>query len=116
LKNLSTHEIFVKIPNSLQYSNERRMAPMSRELSGVVFPHDHFGNHLDSCSKTMDDDLEIQNFEEAGEVLASIWNDIDIDKYPVVARYMFPPANNTVIGTKPAEALQEWRAVHMFAS
>jgi hypothetical protein len=61
----------------------------------------------------MDDDLEIQNFEEAGKVLASIWNDVEIDKYPVVARYMSPLANDTVIGTKPAEASQEWRAVHV---
>ena len=44
-------------------------------------------------------------------MLASIWNDVVIDKYPVVARYMSPPANDTVIGTMPAEASQEWRAV-----
>lgn len=25
---------------------ERRMAPLSRELTGIILPHDHFGNHL----------------------------------------------------------------------
>lgn len=26
---------------------ERRMAPLSRDLAGLVLPHDHFGSHLD---------------------------------------------------------------------
>uniref|UniRef100_A0A182W7W0 Uncharacterized protein n=1 Tax=Anopheles minimus TaxID=112268 RepID=A0A182W7W0_9DIPT len=26
---------------------ERRMAPLSRELVGLVLPHDHYGSHLD---------------------------------------------------------------------
>ena len=28
---------------------ERRMSPHSRDISGVVLPHDHFGSHLDGC-------------------------------------------------------------------
>ena len=27
---------------------EPRMAPLSHELAGLVLPHDHYGNHLDS--------------------------------------------------------------------
>ncbi len=27
---------------------ERRMAPLSRELSGLILPHDRYGTHLDS--------------------------------------------------------------------
>jgi len=69
---------------------ERRMAPLSRELSGVILPHDHFGSHLDSSGKTVDEELEIKNFEEAGKVLASIWNGVQIDNYPVVAGYISP--------------------------
>jgi hypothetical protein len=26
---------------------ERKMAPLSRELSGLIIPHDNFGSHLD---------------------------------------------------------------------
>lgn len=33
---------------------ERWMAPLRRQLSGLVLPHDHFGNHLDSSGKTVD--------------------------------------------------------------
>jgi len=37
---------------------ERRMAPLSRELSGLILPHDHFGSHLDANGKTTDAELE----------------------------------------------------------
>lgn len=31
---------------------ERRMAPLSRELSGLILSPDHFGSHLDSQGRT----------------------------------------------------------------
>lgn len=37
---------------------ERRMAPLSRELSGVILPHEHFGSHLNSQQETLDENLE----------------------------------------------------------
>lgn len=37
---------------------ERRMAPLSRQLAGLIVPHDHFGMHLDNRGKTVDEDLE----------------------------------------------------------
>ena len=46
---------------------ERRMSNLSKELSGVILPHDHFGNHLDHNNNTIDEELELQNFEYAGE-------------------------------------------------
>lgn len=30
---------------------ERRMAPLSRELAGLILPHDRYGTHLDSQGK-----------------------------------------------------------------
>ena len=30
---------------------------MSKELSGVILPHDHFGTHLDHNNKTIDEEL-----------------------------------------------------------
>lgn len=33
---------------------ERRMAPLSKELAGVILPHDHFGSHFDSQNRTID--------------------------------------------------------------
>ncbi|ESO03128.1 hypothetical protein HELRODRAFT_174018 [Helobdella robusta] len=44
---------------------ERRMAPLSRELCGVILPHDFYGSHLDINGKTIDEKLEILNFEHA---------------------------------------------------
>lgn len=45
---------------------ERRMAPLSHNLSGLVLKHDVYGNHLDSKGKTIDDELEKRNFANAG--------------------------------------------------
>lgn len=69
---------------------ERRMAPLSRELSGVVIPHDKFGTHLNSSGKVINKDLEKKNFEYAGEILAEIWGNMVIDGYPVTAKYISP--------------------------
>ena len=37
---------------------ERRMVKFSKELSGVVLPHDNFGSHLNAKGKTIDKELE----------------------------------------------------------
>ena len=70
--NLDGSFVLTNAPGQSAFNRVERHASLSRELSGVVLPHDHFGSHLDSSGKTIDDDLEIQNFEEAGKVLASI--------------------------------------------
>lgn len=41
---------------------ERRMAPLSRELSGVILPHEYFGSHLNAQQETVDDALEKKEF------------------------------------------------------
>ena len=41
---------------------ERKMAPFSKELSGLILPHDHFGTHLDNSGRTIDDELEEKFF------------------------------------------------------
>ncbi|GBN78913.1 hypothetical protein AVEN_255368-1, partial [Araneus ventricosus] len=67
---------------------ERRMAPLSRELSGLVLPHDHYGSHLDENGRTIDEAMEQNNFAYAGKTLAEIWSSISIDSYPVTATYV----------------------------
>ena len=42
------------------------MAPLSRELSGLILPHEHFGTHLDADGRTIDEELEKANFSFAG--------------------------------------------------
>ena len=39
---------------------ERRMAPLSHEMSGLILPHETFGSHLDGKEKTIDDALELK--------------------------------------------------------
>ena len=58
------------------------MAPLSKELSGVLLPHDKFGSHLDSQNRTIDEELETKNFQFAGESLAEIWSEMIYDKFP----------------------------------
>ena len=53
---------------------ERRMVLLSKELAGIVLPHDSFGTHLDENGKTIDDVKELQNFRKAGETLSEIWS------------------------------------------
>ncbi|KAG5889651.1 hypothetical protein JTB14_028929 [Gonioctena quinquepunctata] len=67
---------------------ERRMAPLSRELAGLILAHDHFGSHLDDRGVTINEHLERSNFEFAGNVLAEVWSSMEIDGYHVTAKYI----------------------------
>ena len=51
--------------------------------------------------ETVDDDLELQNFKKAAEVLADVWTDHVIDNYPVTAVASFDQDNADV--TYPSE-------------
>ncbi|CAF1269054.1 unnamed protein product, partial [Didymodactylos carnosus] len=90
---------------------ERRMAPLSHELAGLILPYDHYGNHLDSAGKTIDDSLEIRNFERAGETLAEIWSQMKIDGHPVTARYVKPPIDDTTHLEMKEDLV--WRSKHV---
>ena len=64
---------------------ERRMAPLSRELAGLILPHEHYGSHLDADGKTIDDELELANFAFAGRPLSEVWGGMVIDSHPVIS-------------------------------
>ena len=89
---------------------ERRMAPLSKQLSGVVIPHSQFGSHLNGSGKTIDTDLEKKNFEYARNLLADLWNDLIIDKHPVYAKYISPGDD---IITDPQTPTHEWYIKHV---
>ena len=88
---------------------ERRMAPLSKELGGVLLEHKHFGAHLDDKGNTTDPQLELKNFKHAGNILGEIWSGIVIDGYPVIGEY---------IGDKTSEILnygsEKWRSFVSF--
>ena len=69
---------------------ERRMAPLSAALAGVVLPHDHFGSHLDASGNTNYVELEKKNFQKAGEILCDIRSNITIDNDTVKYCYRHP--------------------------
>lgn len=87
--NLDVYIAMTHAPGMSAYNYvERRMAPLSRELAGVILPHDSFGTHLNASGKTVDEPLEKSNFRKAGEVLAEIWSNLVLDNYPVHAEYV----------------------------
>ena len=90
---------------------ERRMYPLSKELTGVVLPYDKFGSHLDASGKTIDEELEVKNFQAAGEVLADIWHEMEIDGQKVTAEFIQKKVNTETAGFKVSpmfrNALQE---------
>jgi hypothetical protein len=69
---------------------ERRLAPMSHDLAGLILPHDHFGTHLNDVGVTEHAELEKANFKMAGDVLAEVWSINVLDEHPVVAEYINP--------------------------
>ncbi|GBP72732.1 hypothetical protein EVAR_75351_1 [Eumeta japonica] len=87
---------------------ERRMAPLSRELTGVVLPHDYFGTHLDSSGRTLDESLK-RIISKGRDILAEIWSAVCIDGHEVVAKYI-DPNNTSSVPDLPAE---EWYTEHV---
>lgn len=88
---------------------ERRMAPLSKSLVGVLLPHDKCGNHLDAQQRTINVALEKENFEYAGNVLAEIWSGIVFDSFKTYAYYIEPTESDI---TDPERMTQEWIAQH----
>ena len=92
--NLDALFVLTHAPGQSAYNVvERRMAPLSHDLAGLILPHDHFGTHLNDSGVTINLELERTNFKKAGEVLAEVWCGSVIDEHPVVAEYVDPPAS-----------------------
>ena len=87
---------------------ERCMAPLSHDMAGVILQHDSYGNHLDESGKTVDLELEKQNFFKAAEVLSRIWTNTVIDGHPVDSQAL-PQGKEYVPSTPDAQ----WVANHV---
>ena len=95
------------VPSMSAYNNiEKRMVPLRQALAGVLLPHDTFDTHLDSQRRTTEVELEKQNFKAAGKLLAEIWSELVLDKFPVVSEYVeglaldLVPINETWVATQ----------------
>ena len=67
---------------------ERRMAPFSKALAGLVMPHDSCGSHLNPSGETIDPELEKENLKVAGKILPQMWGELVLDGMPVTAEYV----------------------------
>ncbi|CAF4807130.1 unnamed protein product [Rotaria sp. Silwood1] len=93
--NLDALFVLTHAPGQSAYNIvERRMAPLSHDLAGLILPHDHFGSHLNDSGVTINVDLEKLNFRKAGQILAETWNQTVIDGFPCFAEYINPPATS----------------------
>ena len=77
------------------------MVKFSKELSGVVLPHDTFGFHLNSKGETIDRARIFLFFGGGGgyarEILAKIWSGMIIDGHLVLAEFSSEEADQEVI-------------------
>jgi hypothetical protein len=97
-------------PGYSAYNNvERRMAPLSNQMAGVVLPYDTFGSHLDASGKTVDEDKERDNFEAAGRILATLWSELTLDGHDVHAQFINPVADLKL----PDSPSAKWAAQHV---
>ncbi|CAF3912210.1 unnamed protein product, partial [Rotaria sp. Silwood1] len=102
--------VAINAPDHSAYNPiERRMAPLSHDLSGLILPHDYYGNHLDDNGKTNHIALEEQNFQRAGDVLAEVWCNTVIDTQAVIAEYISPSSNPN----KPIDQNEQWKLKHV---
>lgn len=91
------------------------MAPQSRELSGVILLHKHYGSHLHSQDRTINEDQERIKFKFAGETLAEIWSHVIVDQIVTVAEYIIPDKSElNATGLKSKD--QEWLVHHVCTS
>lgn len=86
------------------------MAPLSRDLAGVVLDHEVLGTHLNEKGETIDLELEKKNFAHAGEVLAEIWSNTVIDGHPTIAKYVHPEESEPY---NPCDITAEWKSRHV---
>ena len=94
---------------------ERKMAPLSNELAGLILPHDHYGSHLDERGVTIDTDLEKKNFQFAGNTLTEIWSHLTVDTFPTVAAYI-DPEESELLETVLLSKDQSWHDIHVRTS
>jgi hypothetical protein len=94
---------------------ERKMAPLSKELTGLILPHDHYGSHLNDRGITIDAELEKRNFQFAGNTLAEIWSQLIVDNYPTVAEFIDPTASE-LLEENLLSRDQKWFDIHVQTS
>ncbi|BFZ21940.1 hypothetical protein BsWGS_24979 [Bradybaena similaris] len=94
---------------------ERKMAPLSNELTGLILPHDHYGNHLNERGVSIDADLEKKNFKFAGITLAEIWSQLIVDTFSTVAEFI-DPTESELLENQLLFKDHKWYDIHVRTS
>lgn len=82
------NDLYIATNASGTYNSvERRMAPLSKELSGQILLFDQYGSHLDNKGMTVDEKTEKNNVQFAGDALAEVWNNIVINGHEAFKEY-----------------------------
>lgn len=114
--NLDAFFIATNAPGRSAFNRvERRMSPFSKELAGLILPHKHFGTHLDSSGRTIDVELEKKNFEHCGNTLAEVWNNLEIDGFPTIAKYI-NSENSEICSNELITKNEDWISRHLRTS
>ncbi|GBM34693.1 hypothetical protein AVEN_233375-1 [Araneus ventricosus] len=88
------------------------MAPLSKELSGLILPHEQYRSHLDAQGNTINPKLEEKNFEYARKCLAEVWSAVVLDNYPTIAEYI--SAENSELNQESLEEVDDkWFSTHI---
>ena len=87
------------------------MALLSQMTADIISPFDSFGSHLNASNKTIDYVLEKSNFEAAGEILSQVFNETEIDGYPVVSKFV-----SEVCEEVTDDLNEKWRSDHVLQS
>ena len=79
--------------------------------------HDAYGLHLDANGKTVDSDLEKENFFKASEILAEIWSNTVIDGHAIDCQAVrldqeFIPAEESALWIS-RHVQQSWYAIQV---
>ena len=91
--------------------------PFSKELAGIVLPHDSFGTHLDENGRIIDDVKELQNSRKAGEMLSKIWSKMTIDDYEVSAKWVNPSDDSKAYHDfRDSKIGKNWLEAHIYVS
>lgn len=61
------------------------MAPLSKEMAGLILDHKPCGAHLNSKGETSEKNLDLRKFQYAGSTLADTWSTSVINGNPTAA-------------------------------
>lgn len=94
---------------------ERRMAPLTKRMAGVLLPHNFHGNHLDKNYKTIDEALERRNMFYAADLLKTNFDGMQIDNHPVITEVILPESSEAD-HEQFREVSEAWKARHVRTS